>query len=91
MRYARIEPTVKRQPACPLTVPQIRQLAVTLRAAIGGKVKNSSGLVCSWPYINALRCWGQVLSQYSAKDELVRRPLARVVPAFLPCDHTALT
>jgi nucleolar complex protein 2 len=32
--------------------------------------QNSTGLVCSWPFVNALRCWGQVFSQYSAKDEL---------------------
>ena len=48
----------------------IRQLAVTLRTALGGKTKDASNAVCCWPFVNALRCWGQVLGRYPAESEL---------------------
>ena len=40
----------------------IRQLAVTLRNALTAKAGATSNTVCCWPFVNALRCWGQVIS-----------------------------
>jgi nucleolar complex protein 2 len=48
----------------------IRQLAVTLRTALSGKTRESTNAVCCWPFVNAVRCWGQVLGRYPAEAEL---------------------
>eukprot|EP01047_Picozoa_sp_COSAG01_P090596 COSAG01_NODE_22408_length_857_cov_1.055409_1_plen_202_part_10 len=55
----------------------IRQLAVTLRNALTGKARAAgaqggaaSSAVCCWPFVNALRCWGQVLARYPRESEL---------------------
>jgi nucleolar complex protein 2 len=42
------------------TFLSIRQLAVTLRNALTAKTGSTSQTVCCWPFVNALRCWGQV-------------------------------
>ena len=48
----------------------IRQLAVTLRTALSGKTREATNAVCCWPFVNALRCWGQVLGRYPGEAEL---------------------
>eukprot|EP01043_Picozoa_sp_COSAG02_P033917 COSAG02_NODE_2341_length_9104_cov_2.666185_9_plen_785_part_00 len=48
----------------------IRQLAVTLRTALTGKTREATNSVCCWPFVNAVRCWGQVLGRYPGEAEL---------------------
>ena len=48
-------------------------MQVTLKAAISGKQGNSTNLVCSWPFVNALRCWGRVIAHYPVCP---RRPVS---------------
>ena len=48
----------------------IRQLAVTLRTALTGKTREAANAVCCWPFVNAVRCWGQVLGRYPGEAEL---------------------
>lgn len=52
------------------TFLSIRQLAVTLRNTLTGKTAATANTVCCWPFVNALRCWGQVLAQYPRQSEL---------------------
>lgn len=48
----------------------IRQLAMVLRNAMVKKSKDSLASVFTWQFLNSLRVWSAVVTQYPKKDEL---------------------
>lgn len=63
----------------------IRQLAVHLRAALQEQSQHNVRAVFNWQFLNALRCWGLVVSTYHAANQLgpLIHPVVQIATGLL--------